>query len=77
MNNFKVFKSLPVICKKTTTIEEIELKNNEEFEVIDFDDRTITIKNGRLEATINLKDFKYFELAYCMYHCTLCSRFHI
>ena len=48
VNNIKVFKSLPVIFKKTMTAKEEDLKNNEEFEVIDFDDKTITIKNNRL-----------------------------
>ena len=76
VNNFKVFKSLPVICKKTSNIKEIELKNNEEFEVIDFDDKTITIKNSRLEASITHKDFKHFDLAYCItVHCAQGSTF--
>jgi hypothetical protein len=49
INNFKVFVGLPIICKKTMTINKTdELKNNEEFEVINLDDKTITIKNDRL-----------------------------
>ena len=41
VNNIKVFVGLPVICKHTTQ----ELKNNEEFEVIKIDSKTIEIKN--------------------------------
>ena len=40
-----MFVGLPIICKKTMTINKTdELKNNEEFEVINSDDKTITIK---------------------------------
>ena len=36
INNFKVFEGLPIICKKTMTINKTdELKNNEEFEVFE------------------------------------------
>ncbi len=43
INNFKVFVGLPVICKSTMSLKRttdktentIELKNNEEFEVIE------------------------------------------
>ncbi len=53
VNDIKVFVGLPVISKKTTTIDlsstglgpkgpyKTELKNNEEFEVIDVDSKTI------------------------------------
>ncbi len=47
VNNIKVFVGLPVISKKTTTIDKQELKNNEEFEVINVDSKTIEIKNDR------------------------------
>ena len=34
INNFKVFVGLPIICKKTMTINKTDdIKNNEEFEV--------------------------------------------
>jgi hypothetical protein len=76
VNNIKVFKSLPFICKKTMTTKEEDLKNNEEFEVIDFDDKTITIKNNRLECKIDHKEFKHFDLAYCITcHCAQGSTF--
>ena len=45
INNFKVFVGLPIICKKTMTINKTdELKNNEEFEVINLDNKNVTIK---------------------------------
>ena len=44
------------IIDKTKCIKEtLEFKNNEEFEVIKIDNKTITIKNDRLEAHINHK----------------------
>ena len=67
INNFKVFVGLPIICKKTMTINKTnELKNNEEFEVINLDDKTITIKNDRLQVVITHKDFTHFDLSYCI-----------
>ncbi len=52
VNNFKVFVGLPVICKTTMSFKRtvdktenvIELKNNEEFEVINVTNKSITIK---------------------------------
>jgi hypothetical protein len=67
INNFKVFVGLPVICKKTMTINKtIDLKNNEEYEVINVDNKTLTIKNDRLEAIITHQQFKHFDLSYCI-----------
>ena len=44
-NKFKVFVGLPVICKKTMTIvKTIDLKSNEEFEVIFVDDKILRLK---------------------------------
>ena len=44
VNNFKVFVGLPIICKKTMTKNKTdELKNNEEFEVIDIKNKKISI----------------------------------
>ncbi len=54
VNNFKVFIGLPVISKKTMTIDSNELKNNEEFEVINVDLKTIEIKNDRLTHILAL-----------------------
>ena len=46
INDFKVFVGLPIICTKTITIDKTnELKNNEEFEVINVDNKSIPIKN--------------------------------
>ena len=44
----------------------IDLKNNEELEVIKVDNKTITIKNDRLETVITHQQFKHFDLAYCI-----------
>ena len=66
VNNIKVFVGLPVISKKTMTIENKELKNNEEFEVINVDSKTIEIKNDRLTCIIKHTDFKHFDMAYCI-----------
>jgi hypothetical protein len=67
INNFKVFVGLPIICKKTMTINKTdELKNNEEFEVINVDNKTITIKNDRLNVVITHQQFNHFDLSYCI-----------
>lgn len=77
INNFKVFIGLPVICKKTMGIVAklndmqkyyggANLMNNEEFEVVTADDKTITIVNDRLEVVMPHEQFKYFDLAYCV-----------
>ena len=62
INNFKVFVGLPIKCKKTMTINKtIDLKNNEEFEVIFVDDKNIKIKNDRLQAVKTHQHFKHFD----------------
>ena len=66
VNNIKVFVGLPIICKKTMTIDKHDLKNNEEFEVINVDSKTIEIKNDRLSCTIKHDQFKHFDLTYCI-----------
>ena len=78
INNFKVFVGLPIICKKTMTIKrtnkaqelkvewDVELKNNEEFEVISIKDKKILIKNDRLQVELNYQNFSHFDLAYCI-----------
>ena len=77
INNIKVFKTLPILCKKTMTINEFELKNNEEFEVIDFNDKNIRIKNDRIECDVLHKDFKMFDLGYCItVHCSQGSTYN-
>jgi hypothetical protein len=48
------------------TIDKTELKNNEEFEVINVDSKTIEIKNDRLTCIIKHTDFKHFDMAYCI-----------
>ncbi len=42
-----------------TIDKKIDLKNNEEFEVLNINNETITIKNNRLEAVITNQQFKY------------------
>jgi hypothetical protein len=74
INNFKVFVGLPVICKTTMSLKRttdktekvMDLKNNEEFEVIDFNNKNLTIKNDRIEINISHNHFKHFDLAYCI-----------
>ncbi len=44
----------------------IELKNNEEFKVINVANKSMTIKNDRLEVDISHKHFNHFDLAYCI-----------
>ena len=39
---------------------------NFKFEVINLDDKTITIKNDRLQVVITHKDFTHFDLSYCI-----------
>ncbi len=43
----RVYKSLPIICKKTTTINDNQVRNNEEFEVVELRDETVK-KNLKL-----------------------------
>ncbi len=65
VNNFQVFVGLPVICNKTMIINKtIDLKIIEEYEVINVDDKMITIKNDRLQAVITNHQFKHFDLSY-------------
>ena len=78
VNNIKVFVGLPVICKTTMSlkrsnkVDELnvdwnqELKNNEEFEVIDIKNKKILIKNDRLQIELSYQNFKHFDLAYCI-----------
>ena len=44
----------------------IDLKNNEEFEVIFVDGKNIKIKNDRLQAVITHQQFKHYDLSYCI-----------
>jgi hypothetical protein len=72
VDKFKVFVGLPVICKSTMSFKRtvdktenvIELKNNEEFEVINVTNKRITIKNDRLEVDISHTHFNHLE--YCI-----------
>jgi ATP-dependent exoDNAse (exonuclease V) alpha subunit len=67
ISNFKIFVGLPIIYKKTMTINKTdELKNNEELEVINVDNKTITIKNDRLNVVITHQQFNHFDLSYCI-----------
>jgi hypothetical protein len=68
VNNIRVFVGLPVISNKTKTINDMEIKNNEEFNVIDFDNQTITVNSTirNIDIVIGHDDFKTFDLAYCI-----------
>jgi hypothetical protein len=74
----RVYKSLPIICKKTATINEQAVRNNEEFEVVELKDKTLKIKSDITDETIEIKydDLKHFDLAYCLTcHCVQGSSF--
>ena len=74
----RVYKSLPIICKKTTTLYDNQVRNNEEFEVVDFDKLDVTIKSDITGDIFKAKfdDLKHFELAYCLTcHCVQGSSF--
>ena len=74
----RVYKSLPIICKKTATINEQAVRNNEEFEVVELKDKTVKIKSDITDETIEIKyeDLKHFDLAYCLTcHCVQGSSF--
>ena len=45
LKNMRVYKNLPIICKKTATINEQPVRNNEEFEVVELKDKTVKIKS--------------------------------
>ena len=68
VNNIRVFEDLPIISKKTFSSEEYEIKNNEEFNVIDFDNEMITIRSTITDKVYDIKhaEFKHFDLAYCI-----------
>ena len=61
----RVYKNLPIICKKTATINEQQVRNNEEFEVVELKDKTVKIKSEITDETIVIKyeDLKHFDLA--------------
>jgi hypothetical protein len=78
LKHMRVYKSLPIICKKTTTLNENQVRNNEEFEVVDFDKVDVKIKSEITGDTFKIKfdDLKHFELAYCLTcHCVQGSSF--
>jgi hypothetical protein len=71
IEKYKVFVGLPIIANETRTIknkekEEFEIKNNEEFTVTAVNNKKISISNDRIAFTIEHKEFKYFDLAYCI-----------
>ncbi len=50
-----VYKSLPIICKKTATINEQAVRNNEAIEVVELKDKTVKIKSEITDETIEIK----------------------
>ena len=76
LNNIKVYKDLPLVCKKTFTNNNEELKNNELFTVINFDSKTIEVQSKRLTTTIKYESFKHFQMGYCITtHCSQSDTF--
>ena len=76
INNIKVYKDLPLVCKKTFSNNKEELKNNELFTVINFDSKTIEIQSKRLTTTIKHDLFKHFQMGYCITtHCSQSDTF--
>jgi hypothetical protein len=76
----RVYKILFIICKKTATINEQPVRNNEEFEVVDLKDKTVKIKSEITDETIEIKydDLKHFDLAYCITcHCAQGGSFNM
>ncbi len=74
----RVYKSLPIICKKTATINQQAVRNNEEFELVELKDKTVKIKSEITDETIVIQyeDLKHFDLAYCLTcHCVQDSSF--
>jgi len=78
----RVYKNLPIISKKTVNVGDKDLgqqiRNNEEFEVMNFDNKTITIKSEITNEIIKIKheELKHFQLGYCMtVHCSQGSTF--
>ena len=55
----RVYKNLPIISKKTVNVGDKQLgqqiRNNEEFEVIDFDNSNIKIKSEITKEIIKIK----------------------
>jgi hypothetical protein len=86
LNNMRVYKNLPIISKKTVNVGDKllgqQIRNNEEFEVMDIHNKTITIKSVTVKSETNNKikiehkELKYFQLGYCMtVHCSQGSTF--
>ena len=76
INNIKVYKDLPLVCKKTFTNEGQELKNNELFTVINFDSKTIEMQSKRFTTIIKHESFKHFQIGYCITtHCSQSDTF--
>jgi hypothetical protein len=68
LNDMRVYKNLPIISKKTVNVGDKDLgqqiRNNEEFEVMDFDNKTITVKSVITNEIIilNMKSLNTFSL---------------
>jgi hypothetical protein len=59
----RVYKSLPIICKKTATIKKYAVRNHEEFEVVKSIDKTVKIMSEITDETIEIKydDLKHLD----------------
>jgi len=68
LNNIKVYKDLPLVCKKTFTNNNEEWKNNELFTVINFDSKTIEVQSKRLTTTIKYESLNIFRWDIVLQH---------
>ncbi len=50
----RIYKLSPIICKKITTINNNQVRNNEEFEVVELNDKTDKINSEITNDTIEI-----------------------
>jgi hypothetical protein len=51
----RVYKSFPIICKKTATLNCQAVKNNEEFKVVELKDKTAKTKSDITDENFEIK----------------------
>ncbi len=76
VNGIKIYKDLPIVCKKNVKNDEHELKNNELPTVISFDSKLLQIQSKRLTTYIQYDIFKHSQFGYCItVHCSQSDTF--
>ncbi len=61
-NDFKVFVGLPIVCKQIMSLNKTdELKNNKELEVINFDNKILTMENDRFNVVITHQQLTHVD----------------